>query len=90
MSVWIKSPLSVMRLLIDLGADPQLRDYSFHAAPIGWAKYGQHQVVVDYLFRYASIFDAVHLGGVERAESLLGDSPSLAQTRDEDGGARTS
>jgi ankyrin repeat protein len=77
--------LAIVKLLIDLGADPNLRDYPFHAAPIGWAKYGQHQHVVDYLFRYASIFDAVHLGGVERAVSLLEQSPSLAQVRDGDG-----
>ena len=77
--------LEMVKLLIDLGADPQLRDYPFHAAPIGWAKYGHHQNVVDYLFRYASIFDAVHLGGVERAVSLLEQSPPLAQVRDDDG-----
>ena len=77
--------LEMVKLLIDLGADPQLRDDPFHAAPIGWAKYGQHQDVVDYLFRYASIFDAVHLGGVEREMSLLEQSPSLAQARDDDG-----
>jgi ankyrin repeat protein len=77
--------LEMVKLLIGLGADPQLRDYPFQAAPIGWAKYGQHQDVVDYLFQYASIFDAVHLGGVERAASLLEQTPSLAQVRDGDG-----
>jgi hypothetical protein len=35
--------LAMVKLLIDLGADPDLRAYPFHAAPIGWAKYGQHQ-----------------------------------------------
>ena len=30
--------LEMVKLLIDLGGDPQLRDYPFHAAPIGWAK----------------------------------------------------
>jgi ankyrin repeat protein len=78
--------LAMVTLLIDLGADPNLRDYPFQAAPIGWAKYGQHQPIVDYLFRYASIFDAVHLGGVERAAALLEQDPSLAQARDHDGG----
>ncbi len=33
--------LDMVKLLIELGADPQLRDGEFDATPLGWAKYGE-------------------------------------------------
>ncbi|PYR92368.1 MAG: hypothetical protein DMF84_12660 [Acidobacteria bacterium] len=51
--------LDMVKVLIALGADPALRDYAFHSTPIGWARYGQHEAVVEYLARFATIFDAV-------------------------------
>jgi ankyrin repeat protein len=75
--------LEMVKLLLELGADPQLRDPSFNATPIAWANHGQQQHVVDYLMPSASIFDAVQCGGVQRVAELLQTDPSLASARDE-------
>jgi ankyrin repeat protein len=77
--------LDMVTLLLELGADPDLRDLAYHAKPIGWALYGNQREVVEYLLRSASIFDAVRAGGVERVEALLRDDPSLATARDDEG-----
>ena len=78
--------LETVRLLVELGADPNLRDPSYHGTAIAWALYnGQQQDVVDYLLPFATVFDAVRAGGVERVDALLRDKPALANTRDEEG-----
>ncbi len=77
--------LDMVKLLIALGADPALRDYPFDSTPIGWARYGQHENVVEYLSRYATIFDAVRCDAVARVAELLRHDPSLANTVDADG-----
>lgn len=41
--------LEMAKLLIELGADPSIRDEEFNAKPLGWAEYGQHTDVVEYL-----------------------------------------
>ncbi len=41
--------LEMAKLLIELGADPSIRDEEFDATPLGWAEYGQHTEVVEYL-----------------------------------------
>ena len=46
--------IEMVKLLLELGADPQLRDPSFNATPIAWANHGQQQHVVDYLMPLAS------------------------------------
>ena len=76
--------LDMVKLLIVLGADPALHDYPFHSTPIGWARYGQHEPVVDYLARFATIFDAVRCDAVARVVELLLQDPSLANAMDED------
>jgi len=77
--------LDIVKLLIALGADPARRDYAFHSTPIGWARYGQHETVVAYLARFATIFDAVRCDAVARVAELLRQDPSLANAVDEDG-----
>lgn len=78
--------LDVVKLLIDLGADPNLRDLTYHATPIGWALYnGNQREVVDYLLQYATIFDAVQCGAVERVAALLREDPSFAKAHDDEG-----
>jgi ankyrin repeat protein len=77
--------LEMVTLLIELGADPHLRDLTHRAAPIGWANYGQQREIVEYLLRFASIFDAVRCGGVERVAELLAQDTSLATASDENG-----
>jgi ankyrin repeat protein len=77
--------LDMVKLLLELGADPHLRDQTHHAAPIGWAAYGQQQEVVDYLLSFANIFDAMQCDGLDRVAELLRADPALASARDEEG-----
>jgi ankyrin repeat protein len=44
--------LQMVKLLIELGADPLIRDTEFNARPIGWARYGERQDVVEYLEQF--------------------------------------
>jgi ankyrin repeat protein len=44
--------LEMAKLLIELGADPRLRDTEFNAHPIGWAEYGEHTAVADFLRQF--------------------------------------
>lgn len=41
--------LDTVRALVELGADPDLEDPSFHATPRGWAEHGGHRQTADYL-----------------------------------------
>jgi ankyrin repeat protein len=79
--------LELVQVLIALGADPALRDHAFHSTPIGWARYGKHETVVEYLARFATIFDAVRCDAVARVAELLRQDPSQASAVDEDGDA---
>lgn len=44
--------LEMAKLLIELGADPQIRDTEFNATPLGWAEYGEKVEVVEFLKRF--------------------------------------
>jgi ankyrin repeat protein len=77
--------LEMVKLLMDLGAEPNLLEPNFHATPLGWAAHGKHRAVVEYLLPFATIFDAVQGDGVERAAALLQKEPSLANAADQDG-----
>ena len=39
----------MVKLLLELGADPHIRDGEFNATPLGWAEYGQQTAVADFL-----------------------------------------
>jgi Ankyrin repeat len=41
--------IDAARMLIELGADPGIRDARFHATPLGWAEHFGHQAMADYL-----------------------------------------
>jgi ankyrin repeat protein len=77
--------VEMVRFLMSLGADPQLRDQPFQSTPIGWAFHNHQRDVVAYLLAFAGIFDAVRCDGVERAAALLQENPSLANARDDGG-----
>ncbi len=77
--------LETVTLLIALGANPHLRDLTYHSAPIGWAYHHGQRDVVTHLLQYATIFDALRCDGVERVSELLRQDASLASARDESG-----
>ena len=74
--------LELVRLLVELGADPTVREPTYHATPLGWAAHNHQSAVVAYLLPMADVIDAVHHGALERVEELLRADPSLARTRD--------
>ena len=39
----------MVKLLIELGADPSVRDEEFNAMPLGWAEFGERKEVVEFL-----------------------------------------
>jgi ankyrin repeat protein len=39
----------MVKLLIELGADPSVRDEEFNATPLGWAEYGERKEVAEFL-----------------------------------------
>ena len=75
----------MVRFLISLGADPQLRDQRFRSTPIGWAFHNHQRDVVAYLLAFADIFDAARCDGVEHVAALLQESPSLVNALDDGG-----
>jgi hypothetical protein len=64
----------MVKLLLELGADPNVRDPTCQSTSIGWAYHGQQQHVVDYLFKFATIFDALRCDGVERVAAVAAGS----------------
>ncbi len=77
--------VELVRQILALGGDPQLRDPTYHGKPIGWAAHFDRHAVVELLLPFATIFDAVQVGNVERADERLRADPSLAHALDEDG-----
>jgi hypothetical protein len=41
--------VELARLLLDLGADPGIKDARFHSTPLGWARHFEHPAVVELL-----------------------------------------
>jgi hypothetical protein len=44
--------LEMAKLLIELGADPLIRDTEFNARPLGWAEYSEQTAVADFLRQF--------------------------------------
>ena len=44
--------LDMVKLLIDLGADPLLRDMEFNARPLGWAQCNDQTAVAEFLEQF--------------------------------------
>jgi ankyrin repeat protein len=47
--------LEMTKLLIELGANPLVRDWEFNATPSGWAQYGDKLEVVEYLKQFEKV-----------------------------------
>lgn len=77
--------LELLKLLLELGADPYLRDLAYGGTAIAWARHNQQRDVIDYLLPRAILLDAVQCDGVERVETLLSEQPSAANERDPKG-----
>lgn len=46
--------LAMVKLLLELGADPTSRDRSYNATPLGWAEHNQKAEVIEYLSSLAA------------------------------------
>jgi ankyrin repeat protein len=79
--------LELVRLLVELGADPGAREPTYHATPLGWARYNRQQEVVDYLVQFADVFDALDCQALERLATLLRSDPELTRAVDHQGKA---
>ncbi|MBV8411781.1 MAG: ankyrin repeat domain-containing protein [Alphaproteobacteria bacterium] len=76
---------TVVRFLLDRGADPSIRDEAHHSTPIGWASHFGLGDSVDLLIDRAGIHDAVGCDRPDRVRVLLAGDPGLATATDEDG-----
>ena len=45
----LNGPLDTVKKLIELGADPTVRDTMYGGNAMGWAEHGGQQAVIDYL-----------------------------------------
>jgi ankyrin repeat protein len=78
--------VSVVRLLIDRGADIDPRDAVHGATPIYWAHWGGSRRAVDLLTPYTrDIWALTSAGKLERLRELIAVDPSLARGRNEFG-----
>jgi ankyrin repeat protein len=78
--------VQMVKLLVELGADPRLRDLAYHSTALGWALYNRNApAVVEYLLQFATIFEAVHSGAIARVAALLREDPALINARDASG-----
>ena len=46
--------LAVVQLLLDHGADPEVKDPEFHATPLQWAEFLHHPAVAEHLASHAA------------------------------------
>ncbi len=74
--------LAMIELLLELGADPDIRDPNYRATPLGWAAHNQQLGAVERLMPSADLFDALRCDGVERVRALLDREPALVNRAD--------
>jgi ankyrin repeat protein len=77
--------LDTVKLLVELGADAHARDRNFDGTPLSFANYKGQRNVVEYLLQFATICEAVEVGGLERVRSLLRENPECVNVRDDEG-----
>src|SRR5262249_35867382 len=67
--------LDTVKLLVELGADVHARDRNFDGTPLTFANYKGQRNVVEYLLQFATICEAVEVGGLDRVRTLLRENP---------------
>ena len=77
--------LETAKLLVELGADVHARDRNFNGTPLRFANYKGQRNVVEYLLQFATICEAVEVGGLDRVRDLLRENPECVRVRDKDG-----
>ena len=77
--------LETVRLLVELGADVHARDPDYDSTALGAANYKGQRAVVEYLLQFASIWEAVRFGGLDRVRALVRENPDEANVRDQVG-----
>lgn len=70
----------VAQLLIDRGAEIDVREGNYNNTPLDCAVYSQHQHVIDLLSRYSrDVWNLVYTGQVDRLRDVLAGTPDLAK-----------
>lgn len=77
--------LETVQLLVELGADLHARDQYWNSPPLGFANYKGQRAVIEYLMQFASIWEAVKYGGLERVLTLVRENPECVNARDDAG-----
>lgn len=77
--------LEAVKLLVELGADVHARDECWNSPPLGFANYKDQRKVVEYLLQFATICEAVEVGGLDRVRTLLRENPECVNVRDDVG-----
>lgn len=78
----LQGKLDLVKLLIDRGADPALRNPTYFGSAIGFAQHGEHEQVVAYLDDCEmDIFTAASRGKVQKLQELLAQDPDRLETR---------
>ncbi|MXW05138.1 MAG: ankyrin repeat domain-containing protein [Gemmatimonadetes bacterium] len=77
--------LDMIKLMVELGADPSHRDGGHGIDAIGHASHYQQDHVVEYLAQFAGIHRAVKSDLLARVRDLLENDPAHARKRDESG-----
>jgi uncharacterized protein len=78
--------LSVVRLLIDRGAEVDPIETQWGAPPIGWAAHGDRIETLAFLSRFSrSIWTLAFRGFVDRVREVLDENPALARLADSNG-----
>jgi ankyrin repeat protein len=73
-------------LLLERGADVDVRDRMYDSPPLGWAAYFQHARMVELLGAHSrDIWYLTHTGRVERLRAVLAEEPELARVVGKDG-----
>ena len=84
-SAALAGQLAAVKFLVEHGADVHAVHPDYDATPLSAANHKDQYHVMDYLFQFASMQDAVRFGGLDRIQELLHDDPNCATALDENG-----